>query len=320
MLNVLFLTVGMVFVAIGINYIIVANLAGLLVTQPPLPEARPAAPEVAEVDESAISDLFTVEAVEDEGDIEPSDGDDVVEDDEGPQGDERPMVNGCIAAELPVVLVGTMSEEDPAWSFAVVQNPEEGRTVVVRAGDPLAGAWVVSVGRNLVVLDVGGEEQCLVPNMEAVARQTPTPSQSSRNDEQPRTHQVVQRTTPPARVDLASHVRHIEATHYEIDGAALREILENPDQLQDDMPELGTHTGDDGQPIGVRLEEVADGTALTHIGLRTGDVISHVNGRRVNTPQRAMELIEALGSETHVEVSILRGRSERTRTMVYDIQ
>jgi general secretion pathway protein C len=67
-----------------------------------------------------------------------------------------------------------------------------------------------------------------------------------------------------------------------------------------------------GQPTGFRLQGIRSGSIFSAIGIRNGDVIVGVNGTDINSPQRAMELYQAMLQQDQVEMQILRRGREHT--------
>ena len=51
---------------------------------------------------------------------------------------------------------------------------------------------------------------------------------------------------------------------------------------------------------------IEPGSVFTQIGLQTGDVIKGVNGEKVNSPAKAMELYNSLRNEGKIELEIER--------------
>jgi general secretion pathway protein C len=63
---------------------------------------------------------------------------------------------------------------------------------------------------------------------------------------------------------------------------------------------------DGGKLTGVRLSAGGDAALMAQIGLRTGDVITSVNGMAVDSFARGQEIMTGLASATSVRVTVLR--------------
>lgn len=67
-----------------------------------------------------------------------------------------------------------------------------------------------------------------------------------------------------------------------------------------------------GSARGVRIDWIEAGTLGTRVGLRAGDVVTHVNGVALGSPQDAMMLYMSVRSATRFEVTYRRGSEDRT--------
>jgi len=63
---------------------------------------------------------------------------------------------------------------------------------------------------------------------------------------------------------------------------------------------------EDGRPVGVRLIRVAQGTLLTEVGLRPGDVLTEINGVPTDSLASLMALWPKLQGATDLRASVLR--------------
>jgi len=70
----------------------------------------------------------------------------------------------------------------------------------------------------------------------------------------------------------------------------------------------------DGQLVGYRLRPGKDRTLLKRFGLRSGDVITSVNGVPMNNPIKALEVLRDLSSATSLNVDIQRNGTPQSFT------
>jgi len=70
----------------------------------------------------------------------------------------------------------------------------------------------------------------------------------------------------------------------------------------------------DGQLVGYRLRPGKDRTLLKRFGLRSGDVITAVNGVPMNNPIKALEVLRDLSSATSLNVDIQRNGTPQSFT------
>ena len=80
---------------------------------------------------------------------------------EEPEDDSQFAEGDCVSSDIAAAMIGTMASGNNVWSFGVVQDQTANRTLLVRAGDEVAGATVTRVTRNRVYVLNEGEEECL---------------------------------------------------------------------------------------------------------------------------------------------------------------
>ncbi len=103
---------------------------------------------------------------------------------------------------------------------------------------------------------------------------------------------------PPTKLDLASGVRRLDATHVEITRAAFEALLADPSQLAARAEQV---------PGGFRVLAIARGSVLDRAGLHDGDVIRGVDGMDVSTPATALEVYQQLRSANRLTIDLDRG-------------
>lgn len=74
---------------------------------------------------------------------------------------------------------------------------------------------------------------------------------------------------------------------------------------------------ENGRPSGIRLTFIPEDSIVSSLGFDQNDVIISVNGQTTQTPQRMIDVYEALQSEATVEIEFLR--RGRPRTFSYQI-
>ena len=74
----------------------------------------------------------------------------------------------------------------------------------------------------------------------------------------------------------------------------------------------------DNQYQGFKLVGVRPGSLYRAIGIRSGDVITSVNGNKIDSPNKALELFEQLKSSSNIQVEI--ERRGQAKTLGYTIK
>lgn len=107
----------------------------------------------------------------------------------------------------------------------------------------------------------------------------------------------------------------VSANRWEISRAEATRCLGNLNELA--MQARIVPAFRDGVPQGFKLFSIRPGSLYEQLGLKNGDVIVSINGYRMNSPERALELYSALTNAQHLGVELEREGSLRTHD--YDI-
>ena len=180
---------------------------------------------------------------------------------------DRPIVADAMdpgmleTTSLPLDLYGTIAGED-GRGYAIIEERDKKKQRLYKVGDRVAGAAIVKILRNAVVLRVGENDQVL-KKKEIVARGSnrlpaaappgPAPSPSAAPRPQARPPQA---PPPGSPSDLASLLTQARVTPH-------------------------VTVGSSGKPDGVVINEIQPGSLFESVGLVNGDVIQEVNGRAV---------------------------------------
>jgi len=175
-----------------------------------------------------------------------------------------------------------VSERGSSW--AVIHDLDSDRQEMATVGSVVAGARVVSIGKDRVVLNVDGREELLVLGAEG------TRSAGGRDDQGP---------------------RESATSTYVLSREVVRETLEN-------LPALMTQARaelyfKEGRAEGFQLSQIQDGSLIKSVGFQDGDVIRSVNGQEVRSLEDAIEIYQKFGDSDSFTIGILRG--ERTKTL-----
>jgi general secretion pathway protein C len=186
----------------------------------------------------------------------------------------------------PGVTVHILTEtNDPLWSFAAVSTTGEQHPKLRRVGDAVGDKKVAYIGFNprtatptvwfegdtLCQVSLFGAQPVAAPAGEAPAAPAP--------EEKGAAHAV--------DPDIASKIRKISETEFEIDRSGVDKILENQGELMKSariVPEQK-----DGKVVGIRLFGIRPETLLGHMGFQNGDRLEQMNGFDMGSPEKALE-------------------------------
>jgi len=185
-------------------------------------------------------------------------------------------------SSLNLKLLGTVVNEKGS-SWAIIQDLDRDRQDMVSVGSVVAGARVVSIAKDRVVLNVNGREEILLLGAEG------TRPASTRGDQAP---------------------KESATSTYVVDRETVRENLDNlPSLLMQARAELYFK---EGKPEGFQLSQIQKGSILKSVGFQDGDVIRSVNGQEVRSMEDAIALYQKFGDSDSYTIGILRGEKPRT--------
>jgi general secretion pathway protein C len=102
-------------------------------------------------------------------------------------------------------------------------------------------------------------------------------------------------------------------TNFTFKRTEINQYLENlPQVLQDAKAVPYITPGSGGEVSGFKLVAIKEGSIYEKLGLVRGDIIKGVNGEPVDSPQKAMELYQALKSSDEIKLDISRDGSSTT--------
>ena len=197
------------------------------------------------------------------------------------------------ATRLPLNLLGTAAADAPELSWAAIEDRESQQTLVLRNGDGIRNqAKVVRIERKRVVLDEGGALRELAldePEGPAIASAPARP---------------VARANPPRR-----GVRALPQPPG-AEGAAAPAGPRTPAQLFQDARILPKYT--EGQMVGVQVSSIKPGGVFEKMGLQDGDVITELNGVRIDSPEQSATILLEFTKTDSFSVQVDRASGAQT--------
>ena len=205
---------------------------------------------------------------------------------------DRPIVADAMdpgmleTTSLPLDLYGTIAGED-GRGYAIIEERDKKKQRLYKVGDRVAGAAIVKILRNAVVLRVGENDQVL-KKKEIVARGSnrlpaaalpgpaPAPAAAPRPQARP-----PQAPPPGSPSDLASLLTQARVTPH-------------------------VTAGSSGKPDGVVINEIQPGSLFESVGLVNGDVIQEVNGRAVTGVADLVAMYRDLKPGLNLSVKVSR--------------
>jgi len=185
--------------------------------------------------------------------------------------------------QLNLELRGVLATEIPDMARAIIASGR-GDDKSYKVGDNIeSGASLRAVYSDRVILERGGELETLrLPRDEdedGFARS------SRRNGSREQADREV--TVPDEVADLRSEIR------------------DNPEKITDVIRPTPHHV--DGEMVGFRIFPGRMRDEFQQLGLRSGDIVTAINGQPMDSPAAAMTLINDLEDATSVNLTIERG-------------
>lgn len=191
-----------------------------------------------------------------------------------------------VESNLPLTLVGTIVHSNPSRSIATVLIRGQNKVEPFKIGESIENlADLKTIEREKIIFinkRTRALEYIIVPKDEKIVISTAN-------------------TAPEPKQEVK--------TNFNFTRAEIDKHLENLPQLLQQaraVPDVGP----DGTVRCYRLVDIKPGSMYEEIGLRRGDCILRVNSEEVTSPQKAMEMYQALKNGTEITITVDRGGSE----------
>jgi len=190
--------------------------------------------------------------------------------------------------ELKLKLWGTVSGLG-GQTYAVIEEAKSRQQNLYKVGDAVQNATVKMVFREKVILSVNGQDEVLeIEEIRGRAGRRMPP----------------QATTKSRRQNITLKRSQIESS------------VKNVNELMKQV-KIRPHT-ENGQAAGLMLSSIQRGSIFRRMGLRSGDIITGVNGSSLVSVDDALKIYENMKSSSNMSIEIKR--RGRNRTIDYDIE
>ena len=190
--------------------------------------------------------------------------------------------------ELKLKLWGTVSGLG-GQTYAVIEEAKSRQQNLYKVGDAVQNATVKMVFREKVILSVNGQDEVLeIEEIRGLASGRMPPQTATKSRRQKITLK---------RSQIESSVKNVNEL--------MKQVKIRP------------HT-ENGQAAGLMLSSIQRGSIFRRMGLRSGDVITGVNGNSLVSVDDALKLYENMKSSSNMSIEIKR--RGRTRTIDYNIE
>jgi general secretion pathway protein C len=185
---------------------------------------------------------------------------------------------------LKLKLRGTISgPEDTAC--AVIEDASGKGQFLVKVGEAIQDAVVVMILKGKIVLQVSGREELLEMDQWSSGLSASPPSSS----------------LPSAQVDDRQQVINVKR-------AQIDEAIKDINQLMKQVRIIPNFN--QGKPDGLMISGIPQDSFFSMIGLRSGDILSGVDGKAIESVDDALKLYTGMKSSSRVKLQLKRGGRE----------
>jgi general secretion pathway protein C len=236
---------------------------------------------------------------------------------EGAGGPETPPEPSFDPTTLPIKLLGTMVVAPETWSSASVEVERTSQKIVNVGMELLGGqATVYAIRRNYLVLKEGDKltvAKLFADEAQQAAGGAPlAPGAAVPVPGAGRAPGAPVRPTPAAMaggVDPPG-VKKVGDGVYNLERGNVNEKLKDVTTLGTQVRIVPNYRG--GKYEGFRMIGMGGGSLFSDIGFLNGDIVQAINGERIDSPNKALALYEALKNKARLTVLIERDGQPKT--------
>jgi general secretion pathway protein C len=194
-----------------------------------------------------------------------------------------------------------MNARHPERSKAAVRNKHGTR--VMGPGQRIDNLTLLAVRATGAILRTADGIACYIPvYLPAEERRAAAPTARSARAQSPHGRPVAAKRAD--RDELARSVRELGPGRYVVTREALMRVLGNPQALAKTASVRPLVK--DGRSVGMQLVRLRPDSPLRLLGLEKGDVLRHLNGHALSTPDGLLEALRMLRSGSGVSLGLLR--------------
>lgn len=277
--------------AYGIADLLILNYRPLMLpTEAPPPRPRHA-PSQNIVDSSASKTILDKNIFSEDGVIPPAI---VSKDQPATEGDEIPQ-----PSNLPLSLIGTLVHSNPEKSIATIEVKSKNATVALRVGKELEG---------MIRLTRVERTRAIFRNLN---------NQRLEFIEMKQFNKLAFSVARPPVSGGGGEVRQVGQNRFEINRAdVLKYTADMANVLQ--QAAMQPRRNAQGEIECYRFVAIQPNSIFTQLGFQVGDCLKAVNGEKVDSPAKAMELYRSLKNAP--SLSITAERDGRDNEMVYTVK
>lgn len=221
--------------------------------------------------------------------------------------DSRPVPTNseiAIESDLPHKLLGSMVAKKPDYSLALLQ--EGNTTFIAGVGDTIGSdnAEVLEVRRDRIIINRNGQKEYI--KLQNSIGGAPTATRTALSSLPPAVTDI-KRAPQIAATDEGEDeegVKKVGTNKYELQRSEVEGQLSDAEALAKQARIVPNIKG--GKTDGIKLIGVQGDSVYSKIGIRTGDVVHSINGKKITSQARALELLDQMRKENNVQIEVER--------------
>jgi type II secretion system protein C len=191
--------------------------------------------------------------------------------------------------KLPLKLWGTIAANDPALSWASVEETGKGVIAAVRVGDKIQSATIVGIERRRVVLLENGNRRSLSLDDDDAGGKSLASSKRSKPSTRKTTSRSSRRTSAKKSTRRSSRAKEESPEG-------------NPSSLYSQARIVPKIDPESNVVTGLQLSAIQSGSAFEEAGIENGAVITEINGVPVSDMGASTKIMAAMTDSDEVEV------------------
>jgi type II secretion system protein C len=227
-----------------------------------------------------------------------------------------------MATDLRLSLIGIAFQgEDSILNLATIKNLKDQKTEVYRKGDPVPEDAVVNevkIDRVILARNNGNLEELLLEAAKEKKKKKGSrgykealedASPEDRRKQFEALREKAERRQP--KVDLSDRIKQVGDNEFVIQKSAIDEALSNLNSIVTQARVIPNFQGrgDERTVDGFRIYRIQPGSIFQYLGLQNGDVIKSINGDKMDSVEKGIQLMQALRNETSFSMDIERQRN-----------
>jgi general secretion pathway protein C len=220
---------------------------------------------------------------------------------------------GAVRTQLPLALLATMEAKAPGISLATLSQQDGGTGVYAEGEEVLPRVTLVAVDLGIVYLENKTAGSGRVEYLQVSSDDPPPVPKAASEDDDEKEKKPKKKA---GEIEGASDAISCNGTSCTVERQFVNQLLANPAVLAS-QGNARPYARDDLK--GFRLSRAKSGTLPHMLGLRSGDVITAINGQPLDSLDGAMRLYAKMRNASHLTIDVTRNKSGARQEIRLDV-